>query len=345
MASRQVVALLVLGLLHSAPAAADEPAPEPAVPKHVSLRWNAPDTCPDDAALVGAVAGLLGQPLSETREQDLAVSVNVQGGADLFSAKLVFTSPQGAQERFLDHPDCSKLMEAVAMLAALAIDPERVRARQAAAEAEKSAPPVETPPAPEIKPAPALATQACPAAAPVAALPPKKPTRRVALAVAGFAGVGVLPGFQPGLAAELGASFERFHVGVLGRYWLPGTSDIRGGPLSIELALASAGVQGCFVPQRADWSVLGCLGLQAGDMSGSGQGLNHAHTRHAFFGALEVNALVSYARLEPAPFVGIGLSWALARPAFGATLEGVETETFRSAEAAVLAQLGLSYGL
>lgn len=99
-------------------------------PSRVSLRWNAPDDCPDDAALVQAVEGVLGQPLTASREQQLAISVNVLGGSGGYSAKLSFKGPQGSQERFLEHPECGKLTEAVALLVALAIDPERVKARQ-----------------------------------------------------------------------------------------------------------------------------------------------------------------------------------------------------------------------
>ena len=335
---------LALGMFVWSIAASAHPQEPPHEPsKRVSLRWDAPEACPDDAQLVSAVSGLLGQPLSQTRPQELAVRVHVQAGTDLFSAKLVFTSPQGEEERFLEHPDCTKLMEAAAMLAALAIDPERVQARQAAAEAEKNAPPVELPPAPpvECKPAPS----ACPPPPPVRALPPRKPLRRATVAAAGVVGAGVLPGFRPGLVAELGASFERFHAGVVSRYWVSGSSDIQGGPLSIELSLASAGLQGCFVPQRGDWSMLGCLGFQLGDMSGSGQGLNHAHTRHALYGAFEANAVVVYSRLEPSPFAALGFAWAVTRPAFGASLGGVETETYRPGGVALLAHVGLSYGL
>lgn len=337
---------LALGTFVSSIAALAYPQELPQLPsKRVSLRWDAPEACPDDAQLVSAVSGLLGQPLSETRPQELAVRVHVHAGTGLFSAKLVFASPQGQDERFLEHPDCTKLMEAAAMLAALAIDPERVQARQANAEAEKNAPQVDSPPTPPVECKPAPAPSTCPPPPPLRALPTRKPVPRATVAVAAVVGAGALPGFRPGLAAELGASFGRFHAGVASRYWVPGSSDIQGGPLSIELSLTSVGLQGCFVPQRGDWSMLGCLGFQLGDISGSGQGLNHAHTRHALYGAFEANAMAVYSRLEPSPFAAIGFAWAVARPAFGASLGGVETETYRPKEVALLAHLGLSYGL
>lgn len=344
MVRRPMLALLTVGLAHASPAlAGEEGAPAEPV-QHVSLRWDAPPACPDDAQVVGAVVALLGQPLAETREQQLAVSINVQEGAGGFSAKLAFTSPQGTQERFLEHPDCSKLMEGAALLAALAIDPERVQARRAAVEAEAVAP-AEKAAALPVEPTPEPATASCPPVPPARVPPPMQPTRRVSLGVSAFVGAAGLPGIRPGLAAELGARFDHFQVRVLARHWASGSSDIQSGPLSVELSLATVGAHGCFVPRRDDWSLLGCLGLTLGDLSGSGQGLNHAHTRHALFGAAEAGLVASYSRVQPAPFAGLSLSWGLVRPAFGASLEGVETETYRPSAFGLLGSVGLSFGL
>jgi hypothetical protein len=312
----------------------------------LSFRWDAPPACPDDAAALAAVVALLGQPLAEAREQDLAISVNVQAASDAFSAKLMFVSPQGPQERALEHPRCDKLMEAAALLAALAIDPERVRARQAAAEAGE-APVVTNPVAPPLagQPRPAMSPPSCPPASPARPAASHPPEWRPSLAMAGFAAAGVLPGLAAGLAVELGARSDRFHAGLTARYWLPGSADIQGGPLSIELSVATLGIQACTGPRRSAWSILACLGVNLGDMSGSGQGLNHAHTRHALFGALEAGVLTAYSRVQPAPFAGLGLSLATFRPRFGASLAGVETETYQPSQVAVLGYLGMSYGL
>jgi hypothetical protein len=335
MARWVMLAVVMVGLLCGASAEAQQ------ATRRLSFRWEAPNECPDDARALAAVEGLLGQPLAEAREQELAISVRVQAGADAFSAGLVFVSPQGTQERDLEHPDCDKLTEAAALLAALAIDPERVRARQAAAEADKAAPVAAPVPPPECAPQPAPSPQQCPA--PPA--PPPKPAWRAGFGMAGLAGVGVLPGLRPGLATELGVRVDSFHARLIGRYWFPGSADIDEGPLSIELSLATLGLHACAAPRQSDWSVLTCLGVNLGDMSGSGQGLNHAHTRHALFGALEGGVLAAYSRVQPAPFAGLGLSLSLVRPRFGASLAGVETETYKPSQAAVLGYLGMSYGL
>src|SRR5689334_8398286 len=116
------VVILVAALIRPAAAQAE-------AGQHVAVRYSAPEVCPDDAQLVSTIEGYLGQPLAESREQDLAVAINVQGQAGGFSAKLAFKGPHGPDERFLEHPDCRKLIDASALLVALAIDPERVKAR------------------------------------------------------------------------------------------------------------------------------------------------------------------------------------------------------------------------
>ena len=89
---------------------------------------------------------LLGQPLGESREQKLSVTISVRGQPGGYAAKLSFVWPAGNEQRFLEHPECPALTEAAALLAALAIDPERVRARQEATSGEIPAAPTPTAP-------------------------------------------------------------------------------------------------------------------------------------------------------------------------------------------------------
>src|SRR5882757_1389028 len=114
-------ALLVVGMASAAGGAG-----------HVSLRWAAPDECPDDVQLVHDVEALLGQSLLDAGEQALVVRAVVRSEAGGYSAALHFSSAQGEEERQLEHPSCDKLVQAVALVIALAIDPERVRATQSA---------------------------------------------------------------------------------------------------------------------------------------------------------------------------------------------------------------------
>lgn len=332
-----VAACLATGNAHAADA-----------PERVSLRWNAPDACPDDAELVRAVEGFLGQPLVESRQQQLSISVSVQVGASGFSANLSFKSPGGTQERFLEHPECGKLTEGVALLAALAIDPERVKARQAAAETtgnnEPPPEPAPAPPKPEPPPEPPKAPPpevVCPA--PVKTPTPTSPGT---LSVAGFLGVGALPGVTPGVATEAGWRVRRFRAAVLGRYWFGSSADVAGAaPRSIELSLATVGLRACVLPVVGAWSWLACAGADLGDMAGSGQGVDNARTQHALFGAAEASLALAYTRYQLAPFVGLGASLALGRPRFGVLRNGGPDETFQPSLLGGLVNLGVVYGL
>jgi len=312
----------------------------------VSLRYDAPDACPDDAHLVRAVEGFLGQPLAESREQQLSVVINVQGSPGGFSAKLSFKSPQGTQERFLEHAECDKLTEGVALLAALAIDPERVKARQAAGEASSSSAPAPEPALPK-----AAATPSAPPALSVARPEPVRasaaaPTSQGTLSVAGFVGVGTQPGATPGVAAEAGLRLHRFRAALVGRYWSSSSADVASTtPRSIELSLATVGLRGCVLPAVGAWSWLACAGADWGNMAGSGQGVDNARTQHALFSSAEASLSLAYTRLELAPFVGVGASLALARPRFGVARNGAPDETFRPSQLGGLAFVGLTYGL
>jgi hypothetical protein len=330
-----VVALLGVGAL-SETAVAAEPV------KRVTLRYSAPEACPDDAQLIATVEGFLGQQLRETREQELSASVNVVGGGNGFAAKLTFTSPRGTDERFVEDAECGKLTEAVAMLVAIAIDPERVHANQAAAEAP--APAAEpAPPAAERRPEPAPPAPAtpCPPPPPL----PKPPERYAFAGISAFAGTGILPGISPGISADLGARFGSFRAAVVGSYWLGATAErASDAPISIDLSLSTAGVRLCGERPTGSWLLLGCAQGDLGQMSGSGQNVDDARTQQALFGSLQALAFAQYSEWQPAPQLGFGLSWNLARPPFGISRQNVPTETFRPSQLAFLAYLGVAVG-
>ena len=101
--------------------------------EHVSLLWSAPTECPERAQLVREIEVLLGQSLSSSGEQALAVDVHVQGSSTQgYAAKISFASSRGNEVRYLEHASCDELQHAFALVIALAIDPDRVRANRGA---------------------------------------------------------------------------------------------------------------------------------------------------------------------------------------------------------------------
>ncbi|HVY26901.1 MAG TPA: hypothetical protein VHB79_10125 [Polyangiaceae bacterium] len=309
-------------------------------PPHIALRYSAPDACPDDAQLVASVEGFLGQPLREAREQQLSANVTVQGGAAGFAAKLTFTSPRGTEERFAEDPDCSKLAEAAALLVALAIDPERVQARQAASDAPEAPQPKPESPAPQPPEAPAP-SEPCPAPPP----PPPAAERHAVAGVSALAGIGVMPQVAPGLGVDFGARFGAWQLELVGSYWPHGSADVAtAAPASIELSLATAGLRACRVLPYSGWTLLGCAQAELGDMAGSGQQVDAAHTRHALFSDAGALVVAEYSRLEPAPWAGLSAAWVLRRPPFGLADTDGSREAFRPSQVAILGFLGVALG-
>lgn len=323
----------------------------PPASQRVALRFTAPAECPDDLQLVSTIEGFLAQPLSAARPQQLSIEARIQGDvAQGYSAKITFISAQGAMERYLEHPDCSKLGEAVGLVAALAIDPERVRANQEASEAGRAQPVSDAPASP-----PALA----PTVKEPTKLPPSTPvdlrsptpassahTIRAAASLSVQAGGGLLPDAAPGLGAELALRLRQLELGLGGRTWASRSASVPNAPdASVALSLTTVGLRGCGTPKWDDWSLLGCARADWGRLSGSGEGVDAHRARHAHLVMLGASLGLrrSIGRLEP--FGGLELFVPLARPRFGVLQNGREIEAFRPEVWGWAAVLGLGYAL
>jgi hypothetical protein len=322
----------------------------PRTSARVTLRFTAPPECPDDFQLVSTIEGFLSQPLSAARRQ-LSIEARIQGEAVRgYSAKVTFVSDQGSMDRYLEHPDCSKLVEAVGLVAALAIAPERVRANQQAGETAKAPPapseavarPAREPPVEPPRPLPA------PAAFDQRPLTQTSARNRfrAALSLSGQAVGGVLPNVAPGLGAELSLRFDQFELGMGGRTWaarnaaVPSTAGA-----SVALSFTTIGLRMCRVSEWDDWSLVGCARGDWGRMSASGEGVDAARSRHAQLWMLGSSLALrrSIGRLEP--FGGLELFAPLARPRFGVLQEGREIDVFKPEGWGWGAFLGLGYAL
>jgi hypothetical protein len=109
-----LASLALLGLLLGPPSA------EPA---RLQLDWQAPSQCPSSTHVEARVAALLGERVREGAT--IAARVQVRARGRRFEATLELRSgddPPG--RRTLADPDCSELAEGVALILALAVDPE-----------------------------------------------------------------------------------------------------------------------------------------------------------------------------------------------------------------------------
>jgi hypothetical protein len=321
-------------------------------PARVALRWTAPDECPDDVQLVHRVEALLGESLLDAGEQALLVRASAQGNPDKgYAAKVSFTGAQGTEERYLEHPSCENLVQALALVIALAIDPERVRATQQTRDAQADAHATVERPAPSAPPEPVNPppARAEPNAAAPASSDRGSPLRGARFALHGVAGAGPLPGLGAGLEATLGWHLRSFRAQLVGRYWMPRETQLHDAPVSLDLALNTLGARACFQPLTGAWQVAACAGGDLGDMSasGSGGGLQNLKAPHALYGDLAGGLELAYTGSRLSPEGGFEVSGALSRPLFGIRQDDTpdSVSAFRPAAWGFSVFLGLAFEL
>jgi len=323
-------------------------------PGQVSVRWSAPDECPDDARLLHQIETLLGKSLLEFNAQTLRVRASAQGNAEQgYAGKISFSSELGDQERYLDHPSCDRLVEAMALVIALAIDPERVQAARDAEDAGSAA----MGPTPAAAPSSAT-SERCPPAMPPE--PPHEheachdpaprtshlPLRGLRAAVHGLAGAGALPGFGGGMEAALGWQPEGFRVELLGRYWVPRSQSIG---LStdgrLDLALATLGARACWLLPVNAWRFSACGGADLGNERATGVALENSRSRDALYAQASGSLEVASTRSRLVPEGGVEVSGALLRPRFGISRDGSDYEVFKPASWSFSALFGFAFEL
>jgi hypothetical protein len=328
-----------------------------AAAEHVAVEWAAPQACPSEASLRQAVEAHLGQPLALTREQPLNISAQVVADRDGYTARLRFQSGSGLEERVLEHPECPKLLDAAALVIALAIDPERVNARQA-----PGAPPTAEPAVAAPRPGPALlaARPVPPALAPAVTsnaspardgAPPSRPERRgtplhYPMSVFGLLGGQALPGVGAGVGVDIGLARGHFELSLVARYWLPrsrAVPDIESAEIS--LAWLSGEVRGCGVPWLGAVRLRLCGAVGGGDLWGRGVAVGKARTRHTGVPTLSAEAALAYGHGKVSPFLGVSADWLMVQPRLGVTQGNNIIEVYASSPVALSGLLGLTYRL
>ncbi len=313
--------------------------------------------CPDQREAQRLVEDALGAPLFQPREQQLKLSaVVIQKADQRYHLVLTTTSQSGVGTRELADADCQRLVNAAALIMALAIDPERTEARarerqgllpESGGYATTTAPiapppsprPVDTAQPPRAAPRADQPTATRPRSTPPTAW---RPVWAVLAELSG--GVGVLPNLHAKMA--LGGGVEptpEFGLRVLGELWLPSEASIDDSPASIQMSLLSAGADACWLSSQDSLRAYVCVGARLGRMQGRGQGLEHSHTETALWSA-------AVAELGLATALGKGFSafgalapgLSLERPRFGVAMGGQGREIFRPALGLLEVGLGVS---
>jgi hypothetical protein len=224
------------------------------------LAWQAPGECPAVEQVRERIDELIAYAPEGGGEAILA-EVEVRTDAEVgYVASLQLRSGEDEGRRELADVDCRELADAVALIIALAIDPELLSREPEVPEEVPEEQPEEQPE--EIdedeQPAPDL-NEDIPAT-------PAIRSRTLGFGLAlrggvGFAVVGPASG-RLGLAASSFARWWRVELG--GSLWIPQRVDIG------RFSIASADLRGCFVPELRSVEFPVCGGVDLGAMIGVG---------------------------------------------------------------------------
>lgn len=97
------------------------PAPEPA-PEPLRLQWSAPASCPTHTDVEDRIASQLRVAASERPLVDVQADIRVEQSHDGFVAQLRVTTPTGITERTLSAITCAVIVDASALIVAMAAD-------------------------------------------------------------------------------------------------------------------------------------------------------------------------------------------------------------------------------
>jgi hypothetical protein len=324
----------------------------------LTLVWAAPDACPQEAEFRAQIERFLRQSLSERREQSVAIAGTVrelQSGD--FQLLLRVQTARGNQGRDLSHRDCHELVEAGALVSALAIDPSV---------AVESAPDALTLPEPAPAPAPAPATSepvALPSLpAPAAPLsPPRRPppatsggakslTARLhpSLLALGFAGNAALPDVGVGFGARAAAGPGRLRLVLRGSYWLERFLPVdQSSGSGVALSAWAVGLRACGEPVTGSISFWACVGVDGGQVKAKGKELEDGRTARDRWNAVTAElAAVHVAASGLTTQLGFELGRGLERPRFSVAFDGRERQVFEANPwiAQVSLGVGFSFG-
>lgn len=228
----------------------------------LALQWSAPSECPPRTALEQRIAALVPGATGEAVVVDVALRRVVDG----FEGEISLHAPRGTSARTLHAPSCASVVEAMALLVAVAIEPLATeRALQRPARASVPDPPAVTTP-----------SMRAPMLAPVAADPVADPPRtrvQAVLRLAAEGGLVPLPRLGMGVGVALGLRHRWLRAGAHARAW-PAQHVVhpRDAAVSAELRALAFGAHLCGGPRWTALELPICGGLDAGVVHGRGRG-------------------------------------------------------------------------
>ena len=320
----------------------------------LTLVWAAPESCPQEAEFRAQIERFLRQSLSERREQGIAIAGTVRElSSGDFQLLLQVQTARGNQRRDLSHRDCRELVEAGALVSALAIDPNVVV--EAAPEALTQAQPTPAlaasePVAPPIAPTPAASPSPPPQPAPATSSAAESLTERLhpSLLALGLAGNAALPDVGAGFGARAAAGPGGLRVVLRGIYWVERFLPVdESSGAGVALSAWAVGLRACAEPVSGSIRFWACLGVDGGQLKAKGQGLENRRTARQRWDA--VTAELAAVHVAPSGLttqLGFELGRGLERPRFGVSFDGRERPVFEANPwiAQVSLGIGFSFG-
>ncbi len=265
-----------------------------------SLAYSAPAACPDRDAFVSSIRARTARPRLVRADDGASVAVRVvieTRDAGAASGRLDLREADGTEEtRTVTSRTCAEVSSALALVAAVMLDPEA----RSTAEPSPTLPPPAPSPSPPRAPSPASPSPARP---PPASPSPPRPPPSTEWPFAAGAHAGIMSGIGPAIAPIGGvfATLERRTPTLasslrLGVDIARTSSALRSGTQTYEWLGAAMRLCPAYVSLRADLRLAPCAGFQAAALRGT--------TR-------DVRSPTANLQLWLAPVAGGSVEWAL----------------------------------
>jgi hypothetical protein len=300
---------LLLGLrLFAPPDAAEVPTPDP------EIEWHAPPDCVTRDELVARTEALLGRPLGQPGDPELALRGEIVEAAPDLLLRLEFRRPV-ERVRELRGGSCVELRDAAAMVLAVTVDP-----LTSLAEPEPEPEPEPAPePEPEPEPAPEPEPEPEPEAEPT---PTPEPTRASELGGLVRLGGGVvyplLPSLGGGPSLAVGLRWRALRAELVGALWLGPAARMKDTPeVGATIIAGWVAPRLCGVPRAGRVEFPLCAGLELGGMRGTAFGVPDASSSTLAWVAIETGGAASVGLGRAlALWIGADLVVPLTRPGF-----------------------------
>lgn len=227
----------------------------------LDFAWSAPANCPDRAAILREIEGILHGPIQLGEGERLVVRANVRPPpvSDPWHVDIETDDGERKAERSVDAATCEDIAAATALFVAVLID-----ARAASAISEEAAEPEQ-----REAPPPSKAIDADVNRSPERTTSPFSPAAGITLGVAG----GYLPHWSPGVGLYALVGWKSLRAKLGGQALLPARRTIDdAGAQGADFQLYSSNVDLCLEWPLASFALGPCAGADLAYMTGKGFG-------------------------------------------------------------------------